>query len=118
MSEDAQRVPCPSCPWRRSTPAGGFPGGIIDAMSLVRMVGGGAHEPVMQCHCTPDTSPEICVGFALQVGGDAMSYRLAVIAGVVDPKQLTTDEPLHTLGSLLRKHGGRPHGARQRRARP
>jgi hypothetical protein len=62
----------------------------------------------MQCHCTPDVHPEICVGFALQVGPESVGYRLAVCFGLLDPDGLLADEELHTLHSLLRTHGGIP----------
>jgi hypothetical protein len=105
--DERTRVPCPTCPWRKSTPARGFPGGIVDAAGLLRMIHGGPHEHIMQCHCT-DEAPEPCVGFVLQVGRHSMACRLAAIFGVIDYKSMRADEDLHTLGSLIAKHGGRP----------
>lgn len=72
------------------------------------MVSGGPGESIMQCHCTSDDRPAVCVGFALQVGGDCLSFRFAVIRGLIDPRTLGTDQPLHTLASIIRHHGGRP----------
>jgi len=88
-----------------STPRRGFPGGIIDASELTKMVRGEGLT-AMQCHCTPDTSPEVCVGFAMQVGWLSPAYRLAVCLGLVEPEGLETDEELHTVESLLLTHGG------------
>lgn len=92
-------------------PAGGFPGGIIDAKRLLQSVRGGLEGKVMQCHCTPDDKPAACVGFVLQVGRDSVACRLAVLHGVFDPGQMACTEPLHTLESLLRQHGGIPEEA-------
>jgi hypothetical protein len=72
------------------------------------MVRGGANEGIMQCHCSPDTRPQVCVGFALQVGIDSVACRLAACFGLFDPERMETDEELHTLESVIRKHGGRP----------
>ena len=72
------------------------------------MVRRGVGEPIMQCHSPPDRRPEACVGFVLQVGRDSASCRLAVLVGLFDPDQMTTDEPLHSLASLIQQHGGRP----------
>lgn len=76
------------------------------------MVRGGANERIMQCHCSPDSRPEVCVGFAIQVGRDSVACRLAVYSGMVDPDRMATDEELHTLESVIQKHGGRPVGYR------
>ena len=100
------RKPCPSCPWRKSTPSGGFPGGIIDAEGLLGMARG-SEQKLMQCHCSSDAKPKVCVGFALQLGSDSLLFRLAVLRGLVE-QDLATDEPLHTLRSLLEQHGGHP----------
>lgn len=102
------RTPCPTCPWRRSVPRRGFPGGIIDARRLVQMVEGGLGEQIMQCHCSRDDKPEVCVGFVLQVGRRSVSCRWAVMVELFDPNKMSTDEPLHTFESILQTHGGRP----------
>jgi len=72
------------------------------------MVRGGANERIMQCHCSPDTRPEVCVGFVLQVGRDSVACRLAVYSGMFDPDRMATDEEMHTLKTVILKHGGRP----------
>ncbi len=66
--------------------------------------GGGG---VMQCHCTPDSSPEVCVGFALQIGAESIDYRMAVITGLVAHDTLHCPDELHTFLSLIHTHGGR-----------
>lgn len=77
------------------------------ADELIAMLEGGLEQPVMQCHCTRDDAPEVCVGFALQVGTRSVMLRLAVLMGWIDVDGFETDEPLHTLESLLLQHGGR-----------
>lgn len=100
------RVPCKTCPWRESTPKGGFPGGIIDCESLLDMTFGQSLK-AMQCHCTPDgAQAEVCVGFALQVGFDSPGYRFAAMLKRVVHEDLTSDEPLLDLAGLILKHGG------------
>lgn len=100
------RVPCKTCPWRESTPRGGFPGGIIDYKLLLDMTFGQSLR-AMQCHCTPNgAQAEVCVGFALQVGFTSPGYRLAVALGRADPEDLATDELLLSLENLVLKHGG------------
>jgi hypothetical protein len=78
------------------------------------MVKGGANERIMQCHCSADSNPKVCVGFALQVGRDSAACRLAVCLGLFDPERMETDEELHTLESVIQKHGGRPVPAEYR----
>lgn len=79
---------------------------LLDA-ELKRMAGGDSLQ-AMQCHCTPDDDPQICVGFALQVGRASTGFRLAVHHGLVDPDVLETNEDLHTLQGVLAAHGGVP----------
>jgi hypothetical protein len=111
------RTPCSTCPWRRSVRARGFPGGIIDSERLLRMVKGGPNERIMQCHCSADSRPEVCVGFAMQVGRDSAACRLAACLGLFDPERMATDEELHTLDSVIRQHGGHPAPNRQAECR-
>lgn len=102
-----KRRPCPTCPWRATTPRGGFPGGIIDVRRLARMLHG--ELMVMQCHCTPDgAGANVCVGFALQVGPDCVGYRLAAMLGAVDHDALESDAQLLSLDELAARHGGTP----------
>lgn len=107
--ESAPRLPCSTCPWRRSTPRRGFPGGVLHTRDLLRAASGAWDAPAMQCHCTPDgKGAEVCVGFALVVGFRSPALRFARVTGRYDPDAVGTDEPLHTLTSVLRIHGGKP----------
>ena len=73
------------------------------------MASGDGFGSVMQCHCTTDNDPKVCVGFALQVGSSCIAYRFAMITGLVDHDSMATDAPLHDLGSVLARHGGIPN---------
>lgn len=102
-----KRLPCNTCPWRPSTPPHGFPGGHMSER-ILRCAGRDAWNPdftLMQCHCTADRNPGVCVGFALVVGFDSLGLRLAVCAGLVDMDQLDTDEHLLTLDQVVERHG-------------
>lgn len=101
-----KRRPCRSCPWRRSTPPGGFPGGVLDSASLRRMASGEFGQSAMQCHSTPDGErAEVCVGFAMVVGFDCVGLRIAAMAGRYDPDRVEADETLHTLAPVCATHG-------------
>lgn len=103
-----KRKPCATCPWRRSTPPGGFPGGALDAHGLLRMASGEFGPPAMQCHSTPDgEQAQVCVGFARVVGFDCVGLRFAAILGRYDPETVAADEPLHTLESVIAIHSPR-----------
>lgn len=110
----APRTPCPTCPWRKSTPPGGFPGGCLDSRRLLAMAGGDPAEPAMQCHSTPDgEGAKVCVGFALQVGYRSVGLRIARFCGRYNPATIDADGPLHTLKSVLATHADvvlRPRG--------
>lgn len=99
------RQPCASCPWKRSTPRGGFPGGTLKAPELLAMVHGEGMA-VMQCHATPDEEPRGCVGFIRRC--DTPGVRLM---GILAPETVTVDREhpplreLHTVKSVMRKHG-------------
>lgn len=97
------RSACPTCPWRRTTPKGGFPGGVLDVVQLRDAIRGSA--PAMQCHCSSDDDPLVCVGFALRVGRASPMFRVAEALGLVD----TIDQdPRELLGlpQLLERHAG------------
>lgn len=105
-----RRRPCPTCPWRSSTPQGGFPGGIVDLEGLHAAIHGSPFDRAMQCHCTPDgPEAEVCVGFALQVGFDSAPLRMAAFCEQYAPDQVEPDpaDPLLSLRELVLKHGGR-----------
>lgn len=103
----AKRRPCPTCPWRKSTPRGGFPGGLIDVERLVAMTRDDLGA-IMQCHCTPDGErAQVCVGFGLVVGPECLAYRFAVICGRIEHDAMEASCELHSLASLIATHGGR-----------
>lgn len=95
--------PCSGCPWRRTTPRGGFPGGGIDVEGLVQSCREDAQPfetTAMQCHLTEDTTPRICVGFAL-AHPYAASLRLPILVGLVVPDAYVADAPLRTLQEVI-----------------
>lgn len=63
----------------------------------------------MQCHATPDTAPRVCIGFARRFPNNP-ALRVVTLRGLFDPTTVDPHTPaeheLHTLWSLLRKHGG------------
>lgn len=101
------RRPCENCPWKKSTPRGGFPGGKLNTRGLEDMISGRSFQ-VMQCHATPDGRPSVCVGFARRCP-DTVGLRIAQMLQMVDLSEVDFEQPLseelHTLDSVLRKHG-------------
>ena len=100
------RQACPTCPWRTSTPPGGFPGGCIQQDELRRMSSGDPScMKVMQCHNTPDDHrAKVCVGFAVRVGGNSVGYRLAGALGLLDPVADDGDELLPSVEAVIERH--------------
>lgn len=106
MTATRKRPPCGTCPWRKSTPPHGFPGGYISP-ELRAMASGEFGMEAMQCHCTPDgANAQVCVGFAIQVGFDCVGLRFAAL-GRYDPETVTADgvELWETAEDLFRVHG-------------
>ena len=100
------RRACASCPWRRSTPPGGFPGGCVSER-LRAMASGHPHETgVMQCHSTPDDRPKVCVGFAVRVGPESVGFRLAGVMGLLDPV-VDDGDLLDTVDEVIERHNTR-----------
>lgn len=102
-----KRESCPTCPWRKSTPPRGFPGGSLSP-KLRQMASGEFCMDAMQCHCTPDgPSAQVCVGFAIQVGFDCVGLRLAALLGRYDPETVTAEgiELWPTAEHLFHVHG-------------
>lgn len=58
---------------------------------------------VMQCHCTPDGSAKVCVGFALRVGPQSVGYRLAGMRGLIDEVEDDGDL-LENIEEVIDKH--------------
>lgn len=99
------RKACKTCPWRASTPPGGFPGGCVNEGELRRMASGDpACMKVMQCHNTPDDHrAKVCVGFAVRVGTDSVGYRLAGAFGMLDEVEGDADL-LPSVEAVIERH--------------
>jgi hypothetical protein len=81
-------VPCPTCPWRRSSTVGG---GEIPGFSLAKMqnltctVGAGdAFRPIMACHGSPEGGERPCVGYLARHGYSNLAVRWSAAEGRVD----------------------------------
>jgi len=81
-------VPCPSCPWRKTSTVGGadIPGFDLDLMRGLRSTVGRGDDfrTVMACHgstCGADTP---CVGYLAQEGWSNLHVRMMAINGRVD----------------------------------
>ena len=81
-------VPCPSCPWRKSSTVGGsdIPNFNLDKMrNLACTVGDGdAFRPVMACHYSPDGEEYACVGYLAIEGYSNINVRLMAARGDLD----------------------------------
>ena len=69
---------CDNCPWKRSSPKAGEPGGSIpdvDARESYERIRDGCK--VMQCHDSKDSDPRPCAGFLSVVGFDSLGVRFA-----------------------------------------
>jgi hypothetical protein len=97
------RKACATCPWRKSAPPGGFPGGCVNEPELRRMASGEPYMKVMQCHCTPDGTGKVCVGFAIRVGPQSVGYRLAGMRGLIDDVEDDGDL-LESIEEVIDKH--------------
>lgn len=77
-------VLCRNCPWRKSSPKAGEPGGSVpepDALATARACTDG--HKVMQCHKSTGAKPKPCAGFLSVVGYESIGVRLAVMGGIV-----------------------------------
>jgi len=81
-------VPCPTCPWRRSSTVGGFdiPGFSIDMMrALLECVGDGdAFRLVMACHYSPEGHEVACNGYIAREGIHNLNVRVMASKGEVN----------------------------------
>jgi hypothetical protein len=67
------------------------------------MASGEPYLKVMQCHCTPDGTGKVCVGFALKVGPESMGYRFAEMQGLIDEVEDDGDL-LEDIEEVINKH--------------
>lgn len=81
-------VPCPTCPWRKSSTIGGFdiPGFDIDKMRGLRCsVGqGDAFRPIMACHYSADGEEHACAGYVARIGWSNLAMRVMAAEGRLD----------------------------------
>lgn len=81
-------IPCPTCPWRRSSTVGGFdiPAFDIDLMrSLANTVGDGDDfRNIMACHYSACGDETPCVGYVAQEGYSNLSIRMMAIRDRID----------------------------------
>ena len=81
-------VPCPTCPWRRSSTVGGadIPHFDIELMrGLSNTVGpDDAFRPIMACHGSPCGLETPCVGYVAVEGWSNLAVRLNVMSGRID----------------------------------
>ena len=78
-------VLCRNCPWRKSSPKAGEPGGSIpepDALTTAHACLDG--HKVMQCHKSSDAKPKPCAGYLSVVGYESVGVRLAACMGTID----------------------------------
>lgn len=81
-------VPCPTCPYRRSSPVGGcdIPGFSLAKMrELKDCVGDGdAFRKVMACHYSPEGEEYPCIGYVATDGIHNLQIRIMASAGEVN----------------------------------
>ena len=81
-SQEPDRVPCGSCPWRlQSDPSGdSIPGYDIDMMrdleNTVSPDGQDGWFPIMACHASDEGDEEPCIGYVAQEGHQNIAVRL------------------------------------------
>jgi hypothetical protein len=81
-------LPCPTCPWRRSSTVGGFdiPAFDIDLMrGLHSTVGrGDDFRRIMACHYSPCGDETPCIGYVAVEGWSNLAVRMMAMRGAVD----------------------------------
>lgn len=98
-------TPCATCPWRKSSTAGGFdiPGFDIDLMRGLRStVGpGDAFRTIMACHGSACGAETPCAGYVAVEGYSNLAVRVAAIEGRIDlPAVWAACDPLDLWGSF------------------
>lgn len=80
--------PCVTCPWRKSSTAGGadIPGFNLELMRGLRVtVGhGDAFRPIMACHYSPCGEEKVCVGYVAKEGWRNLAVRMLALRGELD----------------------------------
>ena len=81
-------VPCPTCPWRKSSTVGGadIPNFDLDLMrGLANTVGrGDDFRPIMACHYSQCGGEHPCIGYVARHGWSNLSVRLRAMDGRID----------------------------------
>lgn len=88
-------VPCPTCPWRKSSTIGGsdIPGFSISLMrGLACTVGeGDAFRTIMACHgCVPGEEGP-CIGYVAVEGWSNLALRVMAMEGKIDMHAIMHD---------------------------
>jgi hypothetical protein len=98
------RKPCATCPWKRSTPPNGFPGGKI-RLSLLHMITGSSLR-VMGCHSSSEGIEMACAGYVRQYP-DVAGVRIARVLGAIQPGEIDVSDltELRSLEELIQDHG-------------
>jgi hypothetical protein len=88
-------IPCPTCPWRRSSTVGGFdiPRFDIEKMrNLSACVGDGDDfRTIMACHYSPCGDEKPCVGYLHVEGYSNLNVRVLAIQGRIDLATIRQD---------------------------
>lgn len=84
-------VPCATCPWRKSSTAGGtdIPGFRLELMQELRCTvgprqGEDGWRHIMACHYSPEGSERPCIGYVAQEGLDNIWVRILAATGRID----------------------------------
>lgn len=94
-SRSYRRSPCPTCPWRKDA-VGEFPAEAFrhsaqtgaDGATISGPDGLAEASHTFACHTSGTEKPATCAGYILR-SQDAIGWRLAVIRGLFDPRQVS-----------------------------
>lgn len=100
------KVPCGSCPYRKSTPSGVW--AEEEYHKLIEYDADTSSQPpmVFLCH-DGDADRKLCKGWLACHGWELLAVRLAVIQGMLDVDETTFESPvpLHKSGRAAAEHG-------------
>jgi hypothetical protein len=94
-----RREPCATCPWRLDAvgefPAEAFRHSAVTGTDGAKLLAVGLDEAThtFACHSSGSDKPATCAGYVLN-GHDAIGWRIALVQGWFDPKQVSSDVPL------------------------